>query len=88
VYTPDLAVSALMLLVGWQEGHSARKKTEWCDAGVVICLWRGADLHIAYLMPLALTISYSIKSRLVLPSWFYLFGTSLPGQSRTKSREP
>jgi len=47
----------LTLLVGRQEGHSACKKTEWCDAGMVICLERGADLHIAQLMPLPLTIS-------------------------------
>jgi len=32
------AFSALMLLVGWQEGHLACKKTEWWGAGVVICL--------------------------------------------------
>jgi len=30
---------------------------EWWVAGVVICLERGADLHIAQLMPLPLTIS-------------------------------
>jgi len=30
--------SALTLLVGQQEGHPACKKTEWCGAGVVICL--------------------------------------------------
>jgi len=70
--------SALTLLVGRQEGHLACKKTEWWDAGMVICLWRGAALHVAHLMPLALTVSNSIKSRLVLPSWFYLSGTSLP----------
>jgi len=45
------AFSALTLLVGWQEGHPACKKTEWWDAGVVICLERGADLHMAQLMP-------------------------------------
>jgi len=39
-----VAFSALMLLVGRQEGHLACKKTEWCGAGVVICLERGADL--------------------------------------------
>jgi len=38
----------------------------------------GADLHMAQLMPLPLTISWSIKSRLVLPSWFYLSGTGSP----------
>jgi len=35
---------------------------------------QSADLHIAQLMPLPLTTSYSSKSRLVLPSWFYLSG--------------
>jgi len=69
----------LTLLVGRQEGHPACKKTEWWDAEMVICLWRGADLHMAYLVPLPLTISCSSKSRLVLPSWFYLSGTGLPG---------
>ena len=51
------AFSALTLLVGWQEGHPACKKTEWWGAGVVICLERGADLHMAQLMPLPLTVS-------------------------------
>jgi len=32
------AFSALTLLVGRQEGHPACKKTEWWDAGMVICL--------------------------------------------------
>jgi len=32
-------------------------KTEWWGAGVVICLERGADLHVAQLMPLPLTVS-------------------------------
>jgi len=39
-----------MLLVGRQEGHPACKKTEWWGnwgTGVVICLERGADLHMA-----------------------------------------
>ena len=51
------AFSALTLLVGWQEGHPACKKTEWWGAGMVICLERGADLHMAQLMPLPLTVS-------------------------------
>ena len=46
-----------MLLFGRQEGHPTCKKTEWWDAGVVICLERGADLHMAQLMPLPLTVS-------------------------------
>jgi len=32
-------------------------KTEWWSAGVVICLERGADLHVAQLMTLPLTVS-------------------------------
>jgi len=32
------AFNALTLLVGWQEGHPACKKTEWWGDGVVICL--------------------------------------------------
>jgi len=47
----------LTLLVGRQEGHPACKKLEWWGAGVVVCLERSADLHIAQLMPLPLTIS-------------------------------
>ena len=53
----SVAFSALTLLVGWQEGHLACKKTEWWGAGVVICLEQGADLHMAQLMPLPLTVS-------------------------------
>ena len=33
------------------------KKLEWWGAGVVICLKRGPDFHIARLMPLPLTVS-------------------------------
>jgi len=40
-----IAYSAFTLLVGWQEGHPACKKTEWWGAGMVMCLERGADLH-------------------------------------------
>ena len=40
-------------------------KTEWWGTGVVICLERGADLHMAQL-PLA------VKSGLVLPFWYRL----------------
>ena len=32
-------------------------KTEWWGVGMVICLERGADLHMAQLMPLPLTVS-------------------------------
>jgi len=67
-----LAFSALTLLVGRQEGHPACKKTEWWGAGVVICLELGADLHMAQLMPLPLTVSCLSESRLVLPFWYRL----------------
>ena len=52
-----IAFSALTLLAGRQEGHPACKKTERCGAGMVICLERGADLHMAQLMPVPLTVS-------------------------------
>ena len=41
---------------------------------MVICLERGADLHMARLMPLPLIVSCSIKSRLVIPFWYRLTG--------------
>jgi len=47
----------MTLLVGQQEGHLACKKTEWWGDGMVICLRLGADLHMAQLMPLPLTVS-------------------------------
>ena len=52
-----------MLLVGWQEGHRP-VKTEWWGAGMVICLEQGADLHMAQLMPLPLTVSCSSKIKI------------------------
>ena len=64
-FQPDLCrweccvdtLCALTLLVGWQEGRPACKKLEWWGTGLVICLERGADLHLAQLMPLPLTVS-------------------------------
>ena len=44
--------------VDWAAGRaSGLQKTEWWGAGVVICLERGADLHMAQLMPRPLTVS-------------------------------
>jgi len=65
----------LTLLVGWLEGHPACKKTEWWDASVAICLERFADLHMAQLMPLPLTVSWFTKIHIGL----YLYGTSSLG---------
>jgi len=56
--------SALTLLAGRQEGHPARKKTEWWGAGMVICLERVADLHMVQLMPLPLTVSCFSKMQI------------------------
>ena len=50
----------LMLLVGRQEGIRP-VKTEWWGTGVVICLERGADLHMAQRIPLPLTVSCCSK---------------------------
>jgi len=36
---------------------SGLSKTEWWGAGVLVCLERGADLHMAQLMPLPLIVS-------------------------------
>jgi len=71
----NCACSALMLLVRWQEGHPACKKTELWDAGVVVCLEQGADWHMAQLMPLPLPLTVSCLSkiqRLVLAFWYWL----------------
>jgi len=40
--------------VGWTARRA--KKLEWWGTGVVICLEQGADLHMAQLMPLPLTV--------------------------------
>ena len=60
----SIAFSALTLSVGRQEGHPACKKLECWGAGVVICLERGAELHMAQLMPLPLTVSCSSKIKI------------------------
>jgi len=75
IYSKLISFSALTLLVGRQEGHPACKKTERWGAGVVICLQRGADLHMAQLMPLPLTVSCFSKIQI----GFYLSGTGSPG---------
>jgi len=67
-----IAFSALTLLVGQQEGHPACKKTEWWGAGVVVCLEQCADLHMAQLMPLPLTVSCFSKIQIGLLFWYRL----------------
>jgi len=69
-YAHTIPFSALTLLVGWQEGQ-----TEWWGNGMVICLQRGADLHMGQLIPLPLTVSCFSKIQI----GFYLSGTGSPG---------
>ena len=70
-------------LAGWQEGHPACKKTEWWGAGIVTCLQRGADLHMAQLMPLPLTVSCFSK---ILTGFTFLVPAhpGSPGQRAVK----
>ena len=75
-----IAFSALTLLVGWQEGHPACKKLEWWGTGMVICLELDADLHMAQLMPLPLTVSCFSKIQI---SFTFLVLAHL-GSSRKK----
>ena len=48
-----------------QEGHQPVKNFEWWGAGVVICLERDADLHMAQLIHLPLTVSCFSKIQIV-----------------------
>jgi len=68
-------------LVGRQEGHPACKKTERWGAVVVICLERGADLHMAQRVPLPRTVSCSSKIQM---DFTFLVPAHLgsPGQGR------
>jgi len=70
-------------LVGWQEGYPACKKTEWWGAGMVICLERGADLHMAQLMPLPLTVSCFSKIQTGF-TFLVLAHLGSPGQRAVK----
>jgi len=47
-------------------------KTEWWGAGMVICIERGAELHVVQLMPLPLTVSCFSKIQIGLPFWYQL----------------
>ena len=48
-----------LFVIGWLVGRKGIRpiKTEWWGAAVVVCLERGADLHMTQLMPVALTVS-------------------------------
>jgi len=80
-----ISFSALTLLVGHQEGHLACKKLsgdcKWWGAGVVICLERDADLHMAQLMPLPLTVSCFSK----IQTGFAFLVPAHPGSPRERA---
>ena len=68
--------------VGWATGTaSGLQKTEWWGAGVVICLKRGADLHMAQLIPLPLTVSCFSKIQI----GFTFLVPAHPGSLRPKA---
>jgi len=60
--------------VGWAAGRasSLQKKPEWWGTGMVICLERDADMHMAQLMQLPLTVSCFTKIQIGLPFWYRL----------------
>ena len=78
-----IAFSALTLLVGRQEGHPACKKNERWGAGMVICLERGADLHMAQRIPLPLTVSCFSKTQIGF-TFLVLAHLGSPGQRAVK----
>jgi len=53
--------------LGGRKGIQPVKNFEWWVAGMVICLERDADLHMAQLMPLPLTVSCFSKIQIGLP---------------------
>jgi len=58
--------------LGGRKGIRPVKKLEWWGAGVVICLERGVDLHVAQQMPLPLTVSCFRKIQIGLPFCYRL----------------
>jgi len=66
-----------------QQRRSTEGKTEWWGAGMAVYLGQGADLHMAQLMPLPLTISCFSKSRLVL-TFLVLAYRGCPGKKAVK----
>jgi len=74
----------LTLLVGQQEGHPACKQLEWWGAGVFICLERDADLHMAQLMALPLTVSCFSKKIQIGFTFLVPAHPGSPGQRAVK----
>ena len=61
---------------------------EWWDAGMVMHLGQGEDLHMAQLLPLPLTVCCSSKSRLVFLSGITFLLPAHPISSGQNSRGP
>ena len=72
-----------MLLFGGRKGIWPVKKLSGGGAGMVICLERGADLHMAQLMPLPLTVSCFSKIQIGF-SFLVLAHPGSPGQRAVK----
>ena len=81
----SVVFSALMLPVGRRAARRASglKKNEWWGAGVVSCLERGADLHMAQLLPLPLTVSCFTEIRIGF-TFLVPFYSGSPGQWAVK----
>jgi len=69
--------------LGDRKGIRPVKKLDWWGTGVVICLERGADLHMAQLMPLPLTVSCSSKIQTGF-TFLVLAHPGSPGQRAVK----
>ena len=70
--------------VGWvAKRASGLSKTEWWDAGMVICLERGAHLHMAQLMSLPLTVSCFSKIHIGF-TFLVLIHLGSPGKRAVK----
>jgi len=79
-----IAFSALTLLARRQKGrHPAGKKTEWWGVGVVVCLERDADLHMAQMKPLPLTVSCFSKIQIGF-TFLVLAHLASPGKRAVK----
>jgi len=68
--------------LGGRKGIWPVTTTEWWDAGVVSCLGRGADLHMAQLMPLPLTVSSTVNPDLF--TFLVLVYPGCPGKKTIK----
>ena len=69
----------------WLGGRKSIRpvKNEWWGAGVVICLERGADLHMAQLMPRPLTVSCFRKIQIGF-TFLLLVHLGSPGKTALK----